>query len=162
MEIISIEIFVKAMKQRGLTRAKGILNSGVCAIDLDGLTISYQGQILPLKKIPGTLGGWRYFFLCPACGRSCRKLFRPADIFACGKCHDIYKKTLNRSKTDCVYFWELAAKEARKVDPNFEPIDPYYSYRNFPKRPKNMHYVKYWNYWRKFWEYMEKGDNLWL
>jgi len=28
---------------------------------------------------------------------------------------------MNRSKTDCQYYWELALKEARKVEPGWSP-----------------------------------------
>lgn len=113
---LTIEKIVKPLKEKGSSKACGQLKGQTITIDLNNLTVSYDSQQIKLASIPGTYGGVRYFFLCPDCGRRCRKLYKQYLYFGCGMCQQVYKKTLNRSKTDCQYYFELAFKEARKID----------------------------------------------
>ncbi|MCR5492323.1 MAG: hypothetical protein K6F12_07840, partial [Streptococcus sp.] len=115
-----------------------------------------------LDKIAGTKGGYRYFFLCPRCQKRCRVLYKREIAYYCRMCQGIHKQTLNRSKTDCQYYWELALKEARKIDPYFTPKRGGYMFDGFPERPKYMRINTYLKHYRRFRKYVEKGDSLWL
>ncbi|HGN4719166.1 TPA: hypothetical protein ACKRTG_000287 [Streptococcus pyogenes] len=159
---LSIENIIKPMKTQGKTRVTGSIGDQAIRIDLDGLVIHYNGQGLLLETIPGTYGGKRYFFVCPDCERHCRKLFKASHAFACGSCQKVHQATLNRSKTDCCYYWQLAFKECLKVNPEARHIHGYYSRDDFPKRPKYMRLTKYLYHWRRFHYYMDKGDRYWL
>ena len=74
----------------------------------------------------------------------------------------IHKHTLNRSKTDCQYYWELALREARKVEPNWSPRRGGYMFDSFPERPKYMKQKRYYKHYQKFVYYTRKGDRFWL
>ncbi|HEP1567273.1 TPA: hypothetical protein VB562_001640 [Streptococcus pyogenes] len=158
---LSIENIIKPMKTQGKTRVTGSIGDQAIRIDLDGLVIHYNGQGLLLETIPGTYGGKRYFFLCPDCERRCRKLFKISHDFACGSCQKVHQATLNRSKTDCQYYWRLAFRECLKVDPKARHKHGYYSHDDFPKRPKYMRIAKYLYHWKRFHYYMDKGDRYW-
>ena len=69
---------------------------------------------------------------------------------------------MNRSKTDCQYYWELALREARKVEPGWSPRRGGYMFDGFPERPKYMKRDKYYEHYKKFLKYTEKGDRFWL
>ncbi|MDQ8765921.1 hypothetical protein RFG22_01175, partial [Streptococcus ruminantium] len=102
------------------------------------------------------------FFLCPDCGRRCRKLYKRYLFYACGNCQQIHKQTLNRSKTDCQYYWGLALKEARKVQPGWTPERGGYMFDGFPSRPKRMKRDRYYKHYQRFLNYVRKGDSYWL
>lgn len=162
MERLKIEEFIKPMKVLGMTKGAGNLSNGDrLEIDLEGLNIVYGLNEFQLDRIAGTKGGWRYFFLCPNCGRRCRVVYKEYLFYACGECQGIYKTTENRTKTDPQYYWELALKECKKVDPSYRLKNGYYDY-NFPSRPKYMRYKKHLKHYRRFIQYMEKGDRLWI
>lgn len=159
---LTIESITKPLKQKGLSKISGKLKGVGITIDLNSLTVNYDSQEINLASIPGTYGGLRYFFLCPICGRRCRKLFKNSLIFACGTCQDRHRATLNRSKTDCQYYFELAFKEARKIAPSYYPKKGYVDYDNFPSRPKRMRSKTYWKHYRKYTSYLDKGVSFWL
>lgn len=162
MEVLYIETFTKAMKKKGITQGKAELDDYPLTIDLDNLFIVMGRESFELARIPGTKGGYRYFFLCPDCGRRCRKLYKRYLYFSCGTCQQIHKQTLNRSKTDCQYYWGLAIREARKIDPSYWPEKGYVDYDQFPSRPKRMRSNTYWRYYNRFCKYITKGIKLWL
>ncbi|HEL1740097.1 hypothetical protein J8K62_00305 [Streptococcus suis] len=159
---LTIESITKPLKQKRLSRVSGKLKGLDITVDLNSLTVNYDSQEINLASIPGTYGGVRYFFLCPICEKRCRKLFKNSLIFACGTCQDRHRATLNRSKTDCQYYFELAFKEARKIDPSYYPEKGYVDYDNFPSRPKRMRAKTYWKHYRKFTSYLDKGLSYWL
>ncbi|MGO0042357.1 hypothetical protein [Streptococcus suis] len=159
---LTIEKIIKPLKEKGLSKACGQLRGQTITIDLNNLTTTYDSQQINLASIPGTYGGTRYFFLCPDCGRRCRKLYKQYLYFSCGTCQQVHKKTLNRSKTDCQYYFNLALKEARKADPSYYPEKGYVDYDNFPSRPKRMRAKTYWRHYRKFTSYLDKGVSYWL
>ncbi|CYV18024.1 hypothetical protein HPA88_00530 [Streptococcus suis] len=159
---LTIESITKPLKQKRLSRVSGKLKGLDITVDLNSLTVNYDSQEINLASIPGTYGGVRYFFLCPICEKRCRKLFKNSLIFACGTCQDRHRATLNRSKTDCQYYFELAFKEARKIDPSYYPEKGYVDYDNFPSRPKRMRAKTYWKHYRKFTSYLDKGVSYWL
>jgi hypothetical protein len=162
MKVLYIETFTRAMKKKGTTQGKAELDGYPLTIDLDNLFIVMGRDSFELARIPGTKGGYRYFFLCPDCGRRCRKLYKRYLYFSCGTCQQIHKQTLNRSKTDCQYYFNLALKEARKVEPSYYPEKGYVDYDNFPSRPKRMRAKTYWRHYRKFTSYLDKGLSYWL
>ncbi|MGT2828918.1 hypothetical protein [Streptococcus hillyeri] len=162
MEVLYIETFTRAMKKKGITQGKAELDDYPLTIDLDNLFIVIGRDSFELAKIPGTKGGYRYFFLCPYCGRRCRKLYKRYLYFGCGTCQQIHKQTLNRSKTDCQYYWGLAIREARKIEPSYWPEKGYVDYDQFPSRPKRMRSNTYWRHYNRFCKYITKGIKLWL
>lgn len=162
MKIIVIDNIIREMKKQGITKGMGKLGSNPLTVDLDGLYIGLGSNSFELSSIPGTKGGYRYFFLCPDCGRRCRKLYKRYLYFSCGTCQQIHKQTLNRSKTDCQYYWERALREARKVQPGWTPERGGYMFDNFPSRPKRMKRDRYYKHYQRFLNYVRKGDSYWL
>lgn len=67
MKVLYIETFTRAMKKKGITQGKGELDDYSLTIDLDNLFIVMGKESFELARIPGTKGGYRYFFLCPDC-----------------------------------------------------------------------------------------------
>lgn len=159
---LTIESIVKPLKEKGVSKGCGEFRGQTITIDLNSLTVTYGFQQLDLASISGTFGGVRYFFLCPDCGRQCRKLFKQYFYFSCGTCQKVHKNTLNRSKTDCQYYFNLAFKEARKIDPSYYPKKGYVDYDNFPSRPKRMRVKTYYKHRIKFIDYLDKGVKYWL
>lgn len=162
MKVVIIDNIIRGMKKQGVTKGMGKLGSDSLTVDLDGLYICLGSNSFELARIPGTKGGHRYFFLCPDCGRRCRKLYKDYYYYACGTCQKVHKSTVNRSKTDCQYYWGLAIREAKKVDPNYFPPKGYVDYDQFPSRPKRMRANTYWEHYRRFQTYVTKGIKLWL
>ena len=162
IESITIETFIKPMKDKNISHGIAELDGRKLEIDLDNLYIIFEHDCFGLSRIPGTKGGNRYFFLCPDCGRRCRLLYKRYLYFSCGTCLNIHKRTLNRSKTDCQYYWELALREARKVEPGWSPRRGRYMFDGFPERPRYMKRDRYHKHYKKFLKYIEKGDRFWL
>ncbi|MGU8063936.1 hypothetical protein ACS6Y8_06150 [Streptococcus suis] len=159
---LTIESITKPLKQKRLSRVSGKLKGLDITVDLNSLTVNYDSQEINLASIPGTYGGVRYFFLCPDCGRRCRNLYKRYLYFSCGNCQQIHKQTLNRSKTDCQYYWERALREARKVQPGWTPERGGYMFDGFPSRPKRMKRDRYYKHYQRFLNYVRKGDSYWL
>ena len=159
---IAIETFIKPMKINNISHGIAKLDSKKLEIDLDNLWITLGKDYFDLDKIPGTKGGYRYFFLCPICSKRCRLLFKRHILYGCGLCQKIHKSTLNRSKTDCQYYWERALREARKGEPGWSPKRGGYMFDAFPERPKYMKRARYYKHYQKFLNYTRKGDSLWM
>lgn len=162
MKSIAIETFIKPMKINNISHGIAELAGRKLEIDLDNLCITFDKDYFNLTKIPGTKGGSRYFFLCPLCGRRCRILYKQLILYGCGSCQQVHKQTLNRSKTDCQYYWERALREARKVEPGWSPILGGYMFDGFPARPKFMKRQRYYKHYQRFVSYTRKGDSLWM
>ena len=73
---ITIETFIKPMKNKNISYGIAELDGQRLEIDLDNLMIDFGGESFELDRIAGTKGGYRYFFLCPDCGRRCRLLYK--------------------------------------------------------------------------------------
>ena len=159
---ITIETFIKPMKNQNISHGIAELDGRKLEIDLDNLYIIFGSNHFDLARLSGTKGGYRYFFICPICDRQCRKLYKRSLLYGCGLCQQVYKDTLNRSKTDCQYYWKRALREARKVEPDWSPKRGGYMFDSFPERPKYMRQSKYYRHYRKFIKYARKGDSLWL
>ena len=97
---ITIETFIKPMKNKKLTHGIAELDGERLEINLDNLFITFGKNHIDLARLSGTMGGYRYFFICPVCDRQCRKLYKRSLLYACGICKQVYKDTLKRSKTD--------------------------------------------------------------
>ena len=68
MEIIksiSIESLIKPMKNKKLTHGIGELDGERLEINLDNLFITFGKNHIDLARLSGTMGGYRYFFICP-------------------------------------------------------------------------------------------------
>lgn len=73
------------------------LSASVGAFTLEDLQRSLNdfkaenGQSFSFQPVPNHLGGSRWLFLCPGCGRCCTKLFLPSqsDEYRCAKCHRV-------------------------------------------------------------------------
>ncbi|MTB63851.1 hypothetical protein GGG87_02340 [Streptococcus sp. zg-86] len=155
---MNIEEFTRPLKRKGITKIK----TKIIEINLEELYIRYGADTFAVAQIPGTKGEYRYFFCCPQCGRRCRVMYEAHAVYACGTCHDIHRDTLNRTKTDCTYYWERALREARKVQPDYTPTRGGYMFGKFPNRPKRMRIATYLKHWRRFMDYMDKGDRYWI
>ncbi len=106
-------------------------------------------------------GGLRYFFICPECRDRKQKLVMTNSGLSCKKCLGIVPSSLNRSKNDCNYYWDLAEKVARTLDPTFS-IYPAIGHIRFPDKPKGMHWETYSKKYMKYKEYKKKGDQAWM
>ncbi len=162
MKVVIIDNIIRGMKKQGISKGMGKLGSDHLTVDLDNLYIGLGSTSFELSRISGTKGGHRYFFLCPDCGRRCRKLYKRYLYFSCGNCQQVHKQTLNRSKTDCQYYWERALREARKVQPGWTPERGGYMFDGFPSRPKRMKRDRYYKHYQRFLNYVRKGDSYWL
>ncbi|MVX58152.1 hypothetical protein E5983_00485 [Streptococcus danieliae] len=156
---LTIEQFVGIMDS---PRAKGMSEGEPFEIDLEAESLYLGSQYIPLESRPANYGGKQWYFVCPDCDTKRRVLYGEIGLMACGECQGIYKQTRNRTKTDCGYWWDMALKEIRKLDPNFKPPKGYVDYDDFPKRPKWMRWPDYLKRWRKFHKYMDKAHTLWL
>lgn len=150
------------MKKQGSRYAAAKLDDIEMSVDLDNLVIAIDDEYIYLDRIKGTKGGYRYFFLCPMCDTRCRVVYFKDKKIGCGVCCNAYNSTLNRSKTDSQYYWELALREARKVDPNYYPQKGRYIFDSFPRRPKRMRAKTYYKHYCRFLRYWGKGNSLWL
>ncbi len=81
MKQLAIETITKPMKLRGISKSIAELDGQRLEIDLDNLVIDFGGESFELDRIAGTKGGYRYFFLCPDCGRRCRLLINFIRFF---------------------------------------------------------------------------------
>ncbi|WP_051258552.1 hypothetical protein [Atopococcus tabaci] len=118
---------------------------------------------IALETLPTNYGGLRYYFLCPTCVSRRNILYyhtKNGEI-GCRDCFNLKYPSLNRSKTDCAYYYKLAEKEAQKIDPSYVWDGRNNEYK-FPDRPKNMHRDKYNRRKRKYTRYVKEGDRLWL
>ena len=112
---IELKAFIDVLKASNLTKAKLAHGKARVWLDLDKLTMLYNGQETPLKRQSLNYGGYRYYLYCPNCGEARTSLYWYCEALSCRKCLGLHNRTLNRSKTDCVYYWEQAVKEAQMV-----------------------------------------------
>ena len=59
---ITIETFIKPMKNKNISHGIAELDGRKLEIDLDNLYITFERDRFDLARIPGTKGGNRYFF----------------------------------------------------------------------------------------------------
>lgn len=157
---ISVEQLTKPVTQAGQSKATGEVEGQLVKIDLDRLRVTLGACNIILQKIPGTKGGWRYFFTCPTCYRRCRLFYLRQGSWACWSCQKVHQRTLNRTK-NCQYYFRQAMKEAWKVEPGYQPRKGYIS-TDFPSRPKYMKRKTYWEHYRRYLRLFKKGYELWL
>lgn len=136
-------------------------------IDLDNLYINYDNRTIYLSRQPCNYGGARYYFVCPECCKLSYKLFKVEGsnnwkCNTCIGCIGLKTRTLNRTKTDCTYYWALAVKEIQKIDPTYIQDDYLDTSFKFPPRPYNMRYKKYLKHYKMYRKYRLKGNRMWL
>lgn len=158
--IYNINGYIKELKKYNLTEGTFTDNTEI-KIDNNPFIIINNCKI-HLSKLKCNYGNYRYYFICPYCGMRKTKLntLENGVIPLCVKCLNIDKFTLNRTKTDPCYYWELAVKECKKIDPKHKQDD--YIHFIFPDRPKYMRYKKYLKHYRKFSYYVDMGNAIWL
>ena len=160
MKVISIKTFIDPMKKIHKRRIK----TSDLIIDLDDLFIQYGSNTLYLTQQTCNYGGHRYYFICPECCKASYKLYslEEADNWKCNTCIGLKRRTLNRTKTDCAYYWELAIKEAKKIDPKYKQADYLPGSFIFPPRPKGMNNKRYYKHYKKFMHYYTKGEQAYM
>ncbi|MBF0713539.1 hypothetical protein HZY83_02410 [Gemella sp. GH3] len=120
-----------------------------------GIKININGIDTAIEKREWHLGGYRHYFICPSCNKSCIKLFAyKGKLYLCTVCSGNRARQLNRTKTDMSYYYRLGMKEARKVDSNFK-LKTAYWVPEFPKIPPRMSVEKYMKHWRKYHHYFD-------
>lgn len=159
MSKLEINTFIKPMTG---TRATGEVAGESFRIDLETKLLILAGQYIRLESLPANYGGKRWYFVCTLCKTRRRVLYGELGLMACGECQGIYRRTRNRTKTDCQYYWGLAIREIHKVDPDYKLKREYVEYDDFPPRPKWMRFQKYMAHRFRFRKYMDKGVMLWL
>lgn len=136
------------------------------------LKFKVDGQRINIESTSCNYGGMRYYFICPMCGKRCYKLFKLQRItigdalykdvntpIACNTCINYNRRTLNRTKNDPYYYYELAYKEAKKLNPNYKRHE-YMQAMLCPFKPKHMRWNTYITHRQRFMKYMNKGDRL--
>ena len=156
---IKLKSFLDLLRTNGFSRAIFNHDGVEVHLDLDKLSMVYDRQKIGLEKQEWGFGGYRYYLLCPDCGERRMSLYWRTGDVSCRVCADLHKRTLNRSKTDCIYYWEQSTKEAKKIDPNWVVED--YITPKFPDRPKGMHWTTYNKHYIKYMRYWNKALDLW-
>lgn len=133
-------------------------------LDLKKKSLVLNQQELELVSQPCNYGGFTHYILCPKCSNRCTVLYsRDTNKWLCRHCSGMQKKKINRSKTDCCYYWELALKQAKKVDPTYTiPIYGGYGRMVFPDKAPGMRWKTYHKLRYKFMQYKSEGDRLWF
>lgn len=157
-----IEDIIRPMKKKGIDQGQAKSGNINLLIDLNSKMLYLEDQLISLTSRPATKGGEQWYFECPICFTRRRVLYYCEGELACGECFGLYRGTRNRTKTDPVYFWDLALKEMRKVDLTSKPKRGYIMPDDFPIRPKGMHFQTYLKHWRRFHKYYDKGIKLWM
>lgn len=120
-----------------------------------------NGSLVTLTGVEMPFGGLRYFFICPTCRDRKQILVLSHSGLACRGCMGIAPPSLNRSKNDCNYYWDLAEKVGQSLDPSFS-VYPALGNISFPDKPKGMHWATYSAKYKKYMKYREQGDKAWL
>lgn len=157
---------IKTMKRKNIAK----YNDDTININLEDMYfILYDTrQTIYLDQTPCNYGDFRYWYRCPICDRRCSKLYCLANKktqqmrgYRCNKCANFHRLTLNRTKTDCTYYFELAVKEGKKIDPTFNPQN-YLNELVCPEKPKGMHWNTYSKHYKRFNRYVKLGEDYWL
>lgn len=107
-----------------------------------------SGQTIEVASTPCNYGGYRYWLVCPQCGKRYGVLYFKNDRWACRKCQKlVYSCQLQELpyQTYTKYFYN-AVRIARKLDSKFNPclINFVQGYRHmFPDKPSRMHWHTY-------------------
>lgn len=67
-----------------------------------------NGQELPLTKTRCHFGGFRWWFICPGCGKRVGILYRPRrdQPFLCRHCHNLTYTSAQERRTSMEWFWK--------------------------------------------------------
>lgn len=68
-------------------------------------TLRPAGQAVALVATDGTVGGLRWWFACPDCGRRCAMLYRPPSrgLYACRRCARVSYRSQREGDADRLY-----------------------------------------------------------
>lgn len=161
-KILSLKItqFIDYMKKVNKPR---IENNNI-VIDLEELYIKYEGVLMNIVKTPCNYGGYRYYFICSECGKPSYKLYTSIGKreWKCNECIGLKAQTLNRTKTDCTYYWSLAVKEIQKIDSTYTQPDYLETSFKFPDKPPKMRYKTYNIHYNRYMRYKALGDRYFL
>lgn len=91
---IELKAFIDVLKASNLTKAKLAHGKARVWLDLDKLTIVYNGQETPLKRQSLNYGGYRYYLYCPNCGEARTSLYWYCEALSCRKCLGFHNRTL--------------------------------------------------------------------
>ncbi len=120
-----------------------------------------RGWELELSRKPNGFGGNQAFFLCPACGRRVRYLYKVGAAFLCRKCSRLNYKSQQETRSGAMYYYDKGmALVERRLDswPRVRP-DGFSFCTWIPERPRYMHGNTYRRYLLRFLRYQEKqGD----
>ena len=163
--VLRMKPIIDTMKQYDLKSINNEHQSHVFGLPLtvniseSDMNINLSGYDYFVDKTPCNYGNYRYWLICPSCYKRRHKLFTNDlnQFFQCSKCRGDNKRTLNRSHTDCTYYYGLAEREAQKIDPNYK-LDALHTP---PSRPKYMKRSKYYRHIEKFYEYDAIGNDYW-
>lgn len=130
-------------------------------VDPNKHTIHLNGiGTLHLETSPCHYGGVRYYFSCPECAGTCRKLALGMEGLKCRKCYDMNYYSQQHTKTDPYYYmWQMEAI-CKRIDPSYSQdsgIDML-----FPSKPKYMKFRAYDRYYKQFRYYQDKANQVWL
>jgi uncharacterized protein YlaI len=71
-----------------------------------------EGQTIPFTSTPGNLGGFRFWFLCPECGKRVAVLYR-IGYYLCKDCHSLSYSSRRWHKTKFEQLWKDARVRQR-------------------------------------------------
>lgn len=111
-------------------------------------------QAIHLQATSQHLGGRRWWFTCPGCGRRAAKLYtRPgADLFLCRGCHGLGYT----SQRESPMFRALSQAQKIRMDLGGSPA----TVDTFPAKPKGMHWRTYWRLRAKAMRYEGRSNLL--
>jgi hypothetical protein len=98
-------------------------------------------------------GGWRYWWLCPKCGRRCATLYG-GRLFLCRVCHGLTYETAQTGDRLATIDTCLLAIRRRLG----AYTGPGWSFGPLPEKPKRMHKTTYTRLWREYANLLELHD----
>lgn len=138
------------------------LHSFKIRLDLRSLEGKVGEEYVILEKSSCGFGGYRYWFLCPQCKQRYRILYLKKSLI-CRKCGKLSYASQQRTKTDCYYFYQKAILVAKQLDAEYDEQRDFFKHPYlFPIKPKNMRTSTYANLKKKFNNYIDEGDRIWL
>ncbi|MSQ47311.1 MAG: hypothetical protein EXR78_02810 [Deltaproteobacteria bacterium] len=105
-----------------------------------GYSPSFTAQ-LRVRSTEPFLGGRRFWFTCPRCGRRCRVVYLPpaSTRVGCRLCLSL--RYQSQSRSSLAQYWRTITQLRRRLGMRdaYTPCHPFSS----PFRPRGMHYRRY-------------------
>ena len=97
-----------------------------------GLRYLPEAEPIKVVRLPATLGGYQYFFLCPRCGRRCRAMYinyeefrkKRLIIVTCAKCAGNYGSSQLHKTREAPFYRALRISEKLGVKQELPPFMP--------------------------------------